>query len=171
MMIADTLKSIIYSNKIKKTLSNKAVLSDASSGKIGLIIDAESFDSKQALTELYKSLEVKKSDFKIVVFGHADRISEDLEVDFLKPEEISYSGHFKMEAIRAFTKEKFEFLICYFSEKSKIGYLLAAETSAAVKIGNSPDTYAMYDVEIQTKEINAFEQQVLKYIKIIKNNN
>jgi len=170
-MIADRLKNILYSNKIKRTLSEKAVLSDASSGKIGLIIDAESFDSKQGLTGLYKSLGVKKSDFKIVIFGHSEIIPLSLEIDFLRPKEVSVSGCFKVEAIRDFAKGKFDFLICYFSEKSKIGYLLAAETNAAIKIGNSPDAYGIYDVEIQTKEINAFEQEVLKYIKIIKNNN
>lgn len=170
-MITGKLKNIIYSKKIRTTLDNQGSPVDKTSGKIGLIIDAENFNSKEKLIDLYKLIGIEKENFKIVVFGAADKFPEKLEADFLLKKEVSITGEFIAESIRNFTKEKFNFLICHFSENNKIGCLLAAETSASVKIGNSPDEYGIYDVEVRTDDLEIFQQEVLKYLKILKKDN
>lgn len=170
-MIPGKLKNIIYSKRIRKALGNKALGPDGNSGKIGLIIDAENFKYKRGLTDLYKLIEIKKNSFKIVICGTPSEIPDDLKADILIAAEVSISGEFKAKAIKNFLQEDFSFLICHFSEKNKIGSLLAAETKASVKIGNSPDEYGIYDVEVQTEQIDVFQQEVLKYIKILKKNN
>lgn len=170
-MISGRLKNIIYSKKISRALKKRTSLSNGSSGKIGLIVDAKNFQSKRGLTEVYKLIGIKKEYFKIVICGTPAEIPDDLKADILLPREVSISGAFKAEAIRNFSQEGFSFLICHFSEKNKIGSLLAAETKASVKIGNSPDEYGIYDVEVQTRELDVFQQEVLKYIEILKKNN
>lgn len=170
-MISGKLKNIIFSKRIRKALGNKALGPNGYSGKIGLIIDAEKLSDKRELTELYKFSGIKKESFKVVICGTPSEIPDELKADILIPAEVSISGEFKAEAIKNFSQEDFSFLICHFSEKNKIGSLLAAETKASVKIGNSPDEYGIYDVEIQTKQIDVFQQEVLKYIKILKKNN
>jgi len=152
-------------------LNKEASSSNGNSGKIGLIIDAENFQSKRGLTDLYKWIGIKKESFKIVICDIPAEMPDELKADILIPREVSISGKFKAEAIQGFLQEDFSFLICYFSEKNKIGSLLAAETKASVKIGNSPDEYGIYDVEVQTKSIDVFQQEVLKYIEILKKNN
>ncbi|MCB7479665.1 DUF6913 domain-containing protein [Christiangramia sediminis] len=170
-MISGKLKNIICSNRIKRHLRKEAFSSNRNSGKIGLIIDAENFQSKRGLTDLYKLIGIKKESFKIVFCGIPAEMADELNADILIPREVSISGKFKAEAIRNFLQEDFSFLICYFSEKNKIGSLLAAEANANVKIGNSPDEYEIYDVEVQTKGIDVFQEEVLKYIEILKKNN
>jgi len=168
MMISGNLKNIIYSKKIKKALDAKASSFNGGSGRTGLIIDAENFDSKLELTRLYNLIGIKEACFKIVVCGVSNKIQEDIDAAILDPKEVSVSGNFKSEAIRDFSKEPFDFLICYFSKKNRIGSLLAVESQATFKIGNSPDDYGIYDVEIKAKNTEVFQQEVLKYLKILK---
>lgn len=168
MMISGNLKNIIYSKKIKKALSAKASSFNGDIGKTGLIIDAENFDSKREFTTLYNSFGIKEACFKIVVCGASNKVPEDIDVAILDPKEVSVAGNFKSEAIRDFMKESFDFLICYFSKKNRIGTLLAAESHANFKIGNSPDDYGIYDVEIKAENTEVFQQEVLKYLKILK---
>lgn len=168
MMISGRLKNRIYSKKIKKALLTNAISIDENSGNIGLIVDNKTFNSLSELAELYKLIGIKKECFKIVVCGSPKKISDKSEVSFLTPKDISVSGDFKSESIINFAEEGFDFLICHFSETNTAGSLLAAETKARIKIGNSPDTYSIYDVEIQAEEIEVFQQEVLKYLKILK---
>lgn len=170
-MIAGKLKNIIHSKKIRRSLLNGRLSREGNSGKIGLIIDDEKFESGQKLIELYKFPGINKIDFKVVFCGNSDKIPENLEADVLTIKDISLLGDFKTESIRRFASEDFDFLICYFSENNTAGYLLAAESLANIKIGNSPDSYGIFDVEIHAKKIDVFQQEVLKYLKILKKNN
>ncbi|WP_148264586.1 DUF6913 domain-containing protein [Christiangramia forsetii] len=165
------MKNIIYSKKIRKSLAESAFSFEGNLGKTGIIIDAESFASNQELTTLYNFIGTKEGCPKIVVCGTPDKISEDIDAVILDPKEVSVSGNFKAEEIRSFSKEPFDFLICYFSKKNRVGSLLAAESQVKFKIGNSPDEYGIYDVEVKANTMNVFQQEVLKYLKILKKNN
>ncbi|MDR5589777.1 DUF6913 domain-containing protein [Christiangramia sp. SM2212] len=170
-MISGKLKNIIYTKRINKALKGNHIPSKMNSGKIGLIIDAENVENKAKLFEIYRESDFRKDDLSIVICGTAEAISDDWNAAVLDTKEITVSGDFKSESIKSFSSEKFDFLICHFTKRSKTGSLLAAETKACVKIGNSPDDYGIYDVEVHADEIEIFQQEVLKYIEILKKNN
>ena len=170
-MISGKLKSYFYTKKIRGATAANRIAFDEYSGKAGVIIDAENFDEKWKLSEFYKLVQLKKEDFRIVVCGSRDSLPEDLDADVLDPREIGLMGEFKCEAIKGFSEEGFDFLICHFSGNSIAAVLLSAVTGAGVKIGNRPDEYGIYDVEIDSGEIEVFQQEVLKYLKILKKYN
>lgn len=169
-MITGKLKNLIFSRRIKKALRRDDFRSELNSGKIGLIIDAENAEDKKSLFQIYNDLDFEQQDLKIVICGTEVIVPEGLNADVLDPKEISTKGDFKSEVILKFKEENFDFLVCHFSKPSKAGCLLAAETKATVKIGNSPDDYGIYDVEIDAQEISVFQQEIIKYIKIFKKN-
>lgn len=165
------LKSLIYTKRIRRTLGKKTFSNSGATGKVGLIIDTENLESKLLLKKLYQDLEVSKENFRIVVCGNQNELPETFEADVLKPKEISIAGEFKSAGIRDFASENFDILICNFTGSNIIGSLLAAETKASVKIGNKPDEFGIYDLEIDTNDIMVFQQEILKYLKILKRNN
>ncbi|PTX43756.1 hypothetical protein C8P64_2289 [Christiangramia gaetbulicola] len=168
MMINSKLKSIIYSRKIRKALNNKVSSDRSFSGKVGLIIDAENFEKTKRLFELYKDLGIDKKDLSIVVCGSKDEFPENSDFKILDLKEITVSGEFKSETIRGFARDRYDFLICHFSEKSQAGSLLAAVTNAGIKVGNHPDEYGIYDVEVFSNSLEDFQQEVIKYYRILK---
>lgn len=170
-MISGKLKRIIYLKKIRRALSHDRMSPGELSGKAGLIIDAENLDEKWKLADFYRLVQLKKENFQIVVCGSRKNLPEDLDAVILDEKEISVTGEFRSEEIRNFTEEKFECLICYLSERTVASALLSALTSAAVKIGNKPDLYGVYDIEIDSQSIEVFQQEALKYLKILKKNN
>lgn len=165
------LKSLIYTKRIRRALGKKVFSNSGNSGKAGLIIDAENLESKWKLTDLYKDLGVNRENFRIVVCGNEIELPETIDADFLKSKEVSITGDFKSERIKDFANDRFDYLICYFTEKNIVGSLLAAETNASVKIGNKPDEFGVYDLEIDSKDVVIFRQEMLKYLKILKRNN
>ena len=170
VMISSKLKRIIYSKKIRNALKNKSLLDNESLDKIGLITDAKSLENKGDLLNLHKLLELKKEDLKIVVCGSGIKLDKP-EVEVLDPKELTVSGEFKAEGIREFVQDRFDFIICYFSEKNQVGSLLAAEVYGRVKFGNKPDEYGIYDVEINSGSADEFLEEVLKYYRIFKKKN
>ncbi|MCG9970267.1 DUF6913 domain-containing protein [Christiangramia crocea] len=170
-MISGKLKSYFCSKKIHRALTAKRISFGEYSGKAGLIIDAENFDENWKLAEFYKLLQLKKENFSIAVCGSRESLPEDLDAAILDPKEISAMGEFKSEGIRSFAENKFDFIICHFSKNTSATALLSAVAIAGVKIGNTPDEYGIYDVEIDSGDIEVFQQEALKYLKILKKNN
>ena len=168
-MITTKLKNIVFSKKIRKAINNKASLDRGISGKVGLIIDAENFENFKELSVIYRKLGLKKEDFSLVVCGSAHLLPENMDADFLDPKEITVSGEFKSERIRDFARDRYDFLICHLSEKNQAGYLLAAVTNAGIKLGNHPDEFGIYDVEIFSDSLEEFQHEVIKYFRIFKN--
>ncbi len=167
-MINAKLKKIVYSRKIRKALSNKASTNRSSTGKLGLIIEAENFEKTKRLLDIYKDLGIDKRALSIVVCGSMDQIHEEFDLQILDPKEISISGEFKSEAIRSFVQDRYDFLICHLSVRSIAGSLLAAIANAGIKVGNHPDDYGIYDVKIFSESIEDFQQEVVKYYRILK---
>ncbi|QYA27108.1 hypothetical protein G3I01_16945 [Gramella sp. MT6] len=170
-MITNKLKSIIYSKKIRKALNNKAFQGEDYSGKVGLIIDAENFENTKELLNTYNELGIKKEDLKVVICGSMELSPELQDVEILYSKDVTVSGEFRAEGIQDFASNRYDFLICHFSGKCQAGSLLAAVTNAGIKLGNHPDEYGIYDIEIFSDSIEDFQQEVIKYSRILKRNN
>ena len=168
-MISSNLKRIIYTKKIRRALKNKALLENESLDKIGLIIDAESLEKKPELLDFYKLLGLKKEDLRIVACNSA--VDHKDKIEILDPKEVSISGEFKSEGIKDFIQDRFDFIICYFSEKNQVGSLLVAEANGRMKFGNKPDQYGIYDLEIDSGDLDEFLEEVVKYYRIFKKKN
>ena len=169
-MIASKLKDIVYSKKIRKALKNKLLHDNEFLDKIGLILDAESFKNYGELSNLHNLLGVKKEDLRIAVCASGIDVSKP-GVAFLDPKEVSISGEFKADGIKDFVQDRYDFVICYFSEMNRSGSLLAAEACARMKFGNKPDRYGIYDVEINSGSLDEFLEEVKKYYRIFKKKN
>lgn len=168
-MISGKLKNILYSRKIRKVLDKKAPSFKTVSGRAGLIIDAEDFDDKWKLARFYRLAGISKENFRVIVCSSEENLPEIPGASILFPGEVSLRGEFRARAIRDFAEEDLDFILCYCSKSISTACLLAAVSRAALKIGNSPDEYGIYDVEIGTTDIEVFQQEALKYLKILKN--
>lgn len=170
-MIPARLKSIVYSRKIRKALKNKARDKQENTGKVALIIDAETFSVNRNLLEIFNLLELKKKDFSAVICGNVDVGIDTTGFEILNDKDISISGEFRSEGISNFLLSSYDLVVCYFSSKNQAGLLLASECKADIKIGNAPYVFGIFDVEINTLELESFQQEVLKYYRILKNKN
>lgn len=167
-MISGKLKSFICSKKIRRALSSNGLNDRGFSGKAGLIIDAENLEEKCKLADFYESAGLKKENFSVVVCGSRKNLPEDLAAIVLDPKEITITGEFRSDEIRSFAEENFDFVICYLSKTSIASALLAAVAKSKIRIGNKPDEYGIYDVEIDSNKVEVFQQEALKYLRILK---
>ncbi len=169
-MISGKLKDVFLVKQIRKALKSEKSDFEGFQEKAGLIIDVENIHEKRKLTEFHKLIGLPEKNFKTVVCGSRGDLNE-VSGMILDLKEISLGGYFKSEEIRAFSQENFDFIICHFSDVNPAGLLLAARTQASVKIGNKPDEYGIYDLEIDAGSIDIFQKEALKYLKILKKYN
>lgn len=167
-MIPSQIKNAFYSKKIRRTLKNRNRAHKNFDDKLGLITDINDVESLEIIAGIAGELRFKKEDFSIVLCDSEIVSSSNLDMLHLRSKEISASGNFKSEAIRAFASNSHELLLCYFTEKNIIGSMLAAETNARLIFGNKPDDFGIYDVEITAENAKVFQQEVLKYYRIFK---
>ncbi|MUP47002.1 hypothetical protein E0K83_14750 [Gramella sp. BOM4] len=167
-MITSKIKLKLLPGFIQK--AKKAYIRDSGSGsgRIGLILDFKKLEEKKSLFEFYGPAEYSKEDLKLVICGPRKEIVDSSFPAILDPSEISIGGKFDSEEITDFLNEKFDFLICYFSENCLPGILLAARSAARLKIGNSPDNFEVFDLEIEAENAEVFQQEALKYLEILK---
>ncbi|MCP9199741.1 hypothetical protein MKO06_07485 [Gramella sp. GC03-9] len=169
-MIGSKIKAKLLPGLIRKAKKANARPLVSGSGRIGLIVDAKDLEKKSGLLKIHDLAGYPKKDCKLVICGSRKEI---VDVNFpviLDPSEISIGGKFESEDIRNFIATEFDFLICNFSESCLHGMLLAASSKVSVKIGNSPDEFGVFDLEIEAENPDVFQQETLKYIEIFKKN-
>lgn len=169
-MISGKLKDFFVLKKIHQALKSERFYSEGLLGKAGLIVDSKNISEKSKLIELHKIVGLSEGQFKTVICGSRNDL-EEVSGMVLDPKEISLAGEFRSEEIREFSQDNFDFIVCYFSEANPVGALLAARTQASVKIGNKPDIFGIYDLEIDADSIDIFQKEALKYLKILKKYN
>lgn len=135
--------------------------------KAGLIIDAESLKLVKEYISFFEEAGIRKENLKIIICDLKEEIPSELDADILNTEDISLFGKFKAEAIRAFTESSFDFLICDFDKNYYSGALLVASSKASVKIGKKEDVFNIFDIEIDARDTKIFQQETLKYLKIL----
>ena len=167
-MISGKIKNAIYSKKIRNAIKSRSRSGKSSSGKLGIITDAEDTETIKTLADIPKKLGFKTLEFNFVLCDAEAELIPGLEYITLNPKEISASGVFRSESVEEFAKGEFDLLICYFKEKQPAGTMLATKVKAGHIFGNTPDRFGAYDVEINTDNIGDFQQEVIKYYKIFK---
>ncbi|TRO67006.1 DUF6913 domain-containing protein [Christiangramia sabulilitoris] len=167
-MFSSKIKSITCNRKIRKALRDRQYSARGNNTRVGVITDLADLRS---FSGFYKDLGIKTEDFSVVVCGSIAEQGIDLKNIVLDPKEISLTGEFRSEPTKAFLRQDYNLLICYFSQENRGGSLLAAETMAGKKFGNKPDHYGIYDVEIYADSICEFKEEIIKYYKIFKKNN
>ena len=165
VMFTTKLKSVIYSRKIREAIGSRVIPGEKHTRKVGLITDQKNL---VILGDLHKDLGINQNDFRVVSFGSETDNTGDSRALFLNAREISIQGTFRSEEVVNFSGTPYDFLICYFSEEDQNASLLAAKITAGVKIGNTPDAYDMYDLEIRADSTREFRDEVLKYYRILK---
>ncbi|APG58983.1 DUF6913 domain-containing protein [Christiangramia salexigens] len=170
-MISGNFKRLLAEHRIKGFANRrKSSGINSSTGLVGMILDTENLEEKFSLMDFHRSLDVSRYNFKLVICGEQVELPEGVEAEFLNRSDISFIGKFKTESIENFANETFDCLICNYNESSWTASLLAAVTTARIKIGVKPDVYNIFDVEINTGDIQIFRQEALKYLKILKSN-
>ncbi len=159
------LKRIILRKKISGFSKTPSETLDTENA--GLIIDAKSLRFLKDYRSLFEQAGIKKENLKIIVCDLKETKPPELDAAILNAEDISLFGKFKSEEIRNFIESSFNFLICDFDENSYLGALLVASTKASVKIGKKEDVFNIFDIEIDVRDTKIFQQETLKYLKIL----
>ncbi len=167
-MIPLTLRTILHSRKIRRMLEERPVVKGEDTKKIGVITDVK---EPQVFADLCQIWDIAEKNFRLVHCVSEKEAQNDESVLVLHAKEVGFKGNFRSEAIRNFAGDRYDFVVCYISDTCQAGALLAAQVNAKYKIGNAPDKFGIYDLEIHSGNVREFREEVLKYYKIFKKNN
>ncbi|MFV8226615.1 DUF6913 domain-containing protein [Christiangramia aquimixticola] len=165
------IKRILHNRIIKKEVSHRKLFSGIASEAILVIIEDDDIENLTGLTRLYEKLPLNRDQIDVVCCNDASGLLQHVDVHSVSSKDIGLTGKVKSEMLERLLEKPYQFVITYFNGESLLGPLLTAKTNAQFKIGKTPDVFGIFDIEIRCETPHVFEQEIIKYFKILKNNN
>ncbi|MCL6217731.1 hypothetical protein L1967_05420 [Zunongwangia sp. M21534] len=135
--------------------------------KVGLVTTAEAFEEVKPLLKLQQELKIAKSNFKVLVCTAKSASVEDERAIFFAPSEIKAGGNIDNKAVQDFFKSNFDVFISFSKNENRLKKLVFKCAISALKIDHKKESPEA-NLTIQTEDVNAYHQEILKYLKILK---
>ena len=135
--------------------------------KVGLVTTAEDFEEVKPLLKLQQQLKIAKSDFKVLVCTAKPASVENERAIFFAPSEIKAGGNIQNEDVKDFLKSKFDVFISFSKSDNKLKSLVFKCVKSALKIDHKKES-PLADLTVETEDVALYQQEILKYLKILK---
>ncbi|ADF53565.1 hypothetical protein ZPR_3249 [Zunongwangia profunda SM-A87] len=135
--------------------------------KVGLVTTAEAFETVKPLLKLQQELKIAKGDFKVLVCTAKPAAVEDERAIFFAPSEIKAGGNIENEAVQDFFKLKFNVFIAFSGNENRLKNLVFKCAKSVIKIDHKRESQEA-DLMIETADVHAYQQEILKYLKKLK---
>ena len=135
--------------------------------KVGLVTTAESFEEVKPLLKLQQQLKIVKSNFKVLVCTEKPASVEDERAVFFAPSEIKAGGNIQNGDVSDFLKSKFDVFISFSRNENRLKNLAFKCVNSDLKIDHKKESPEA-NLTIQTDDIAIYQQEILKYLKKLK---
>ncbi|OGS70310.1 MAG: hypothetical protein A3F91_03370 [Flavobacteria bacterium RIFCSPLOWO2_12_FULL_35_11] len=136
--------------------------------KVLIFLDATA-DRASIVSELTSILKISESDIKVVVFLRKLK-NENMSNDIITPKDFGWYGKIDSEKIKNILTNKYDLLINYSKVDNVYLNILLLQSKATFKVGFAHLDKRLYDLMIrcETDEIALFNEELLKYLVILK---
>lgn len=174
-MKLSTLKINNVSKKIEKVLENKqnskSLLCRDNINSIGIIVNEGSNFNFEMLKELQRQVELKSENFNVLTCKKEsnENYNEFRGVSFYE-KQFNWSGVLKSKQVNEFLDKSFDMLIDYTNVDTVYKKYLIAKSKAKFKVGLANVDDRLYDfmIVVKNENIEIFNKELVKYLKIFR---
>jgi hypothetical protein len=139
---------------------------------VGLLVNAHEFENLDAFNSLVNSLEIFNKDLKLIFYKEEKRSLPTFEQNNFSSKDFNWKGVLNKPAIEEFLDREYDLFIGYYSKKNSYLDYITSRAKAKLKVGLNHKEDRLFDIvfKIKAKEFSLFEEELAKYINILKNN-
>ena len=136
---------------------------------VGVILNFEEYNNLDQLRLMLKSIGIKDNKVKFISFIDDEKSKPNSWDAFFNPKDFGWKGKIKNIELEEFINYKFDALISYYNQDILELNFVTALSGANFKIGISNYDLRLYDliIDIETKHLHVFQNEILKYLKVL----
>lgn len=148
--------------------NNKALLAEILS--VAIFVDEQSAFDEKKFRELQEIINLDETHFSILTFKEKKTSFNEFRGTVLFKNEVSWQGRITPKDVKSFIKKPYDLLIDYTHADSLMRQLVVAKIVAKMKVGYSEKKKKFYDllISVSPKEIDLFNKELVRYLKILK---
>lgn len=137
---------------------------------VGIIVNLSEFDDFEMFRIFFEELKLNPNKVKIAGFTDDPKLVEFSNELLYSEKQIGWRGKIKDNGLKTFINTPFDVLISYYKDDNLELNLISALSKANFKVGISNNDERLHDLilEVDTKEIDIFKQEFIKYLTILK---
>ncbi len=134
---------------------------------VGILLDYDEYNNYDKLRLIFKDIGIKDNRIKFLALISDEKSQPNHWDSFFYPECFGWKGKFEHVELEEFVNTPFDALICFYNGNKWELNLATALSKANFKIGVSNEEPRLYDliINIETKHIDVFHTEMLKYLK------
>ena len=155
---------------LKKTNKNSNVEVLSEILRVAIFVDEQSTFNEEKFRELQEIIDLDETHFSILTFKEKKASYNEFRGTVLFSNEINWQGKITSKDVRSYIKKPYDLLIDYTQEDSLTRQLVIAQIVAKMKVGFSEKKKLFYDllISVSPKEIDLFNKELVRYLKILK---
>ena len=137
---------------------------------VGIIVNLSEFDDFEMFRIFFEELKLNPNKIKFAGFTDDPKLVEFSNELLYSEKQIGWRGKIKDNGLKTFINTPFDVLISYYKDDNLELNLISALSKANFKVGISNNDERLHDLilEVDTKEIDIFKQEFIKYLTILK---
>ena len=137
---------------------------------VGVLVEEELFRAYDFTKKLSNDLGVETADIHVVLFQKSPTQKSLDQFEFFSDKSFNFFGKIKDKALKYFIDKKFDILINYCNQDNIYAHIVVLESNAKMKAGfeNEHTSFYHLSVNIPDNKINTFNEEIIKYLKILK---
>ena len=137
---------------------------------VGILADSDLYKAYDFTKFLCEKIDIRNSDIKIFLYQESDLDKNHENYKFFNDKSFNLRGKIKDLKVKHFANKEFDLLINYCKQDNIFAHLIAFQSKAKMKVSFETDELKIYDVYINIEEnkIDAFNNELVKYLHILK---
>jgi hypothetical protein len=137
--------------------------------KVGVLVDATILQQTNLLSSISKHLSIPKQAIELFQFQEHDSKKE-LDSNACSVKSFGWFGSLKLNTLQEFVKKDFDLFINYGFSENLYSNIITLQSKSNFKIGFASEFTDLYDLSVtdSQKDIESFNTEVAKYLKILK---
>ena len=166
---------------IKKNIASKYLEKHQSNSKnqeenkldriktVGILAEEELFKAYDFTKKLSDDLDIHISDINVMLFQKV-KFDHSLDLyEFFSDKSFNMFGKVKDKKLKAFVDKKYDILINYCYQDNVFAHVVALQSKAKMKMSFENEITSFYHltINIPGNKINTFNDEIIKYLKIL----
>lgn len=137
---------------------------------IAIFVDEKSLFNEEKFRDLQEIIKLDETHFHILTFKDKKSNYNEFRGMVLFQNEINWLGNITSKGVQDFLKKRYDLLIDYTQADSLKKQLIVANIKAGFKVGYSDKKDSLYNfmIVVNPSEINLFNKELVRYLKILK---
>ena len=136
---------------------------------VGIIADEELFKAYDFTKKLSTDLGIKVSDIEVILFQKTKSKKSLDYFEFFSDKSFNMFGKIKDKDLKRFMEKEFDLLINYCDQDNVFAHIVSFQSNAKMKASLKNENISFYQlrIDIQGNKINTFNEEIIKYLKIL----